>query len=73
MLNNPSVACLEKFSDAESLPLIDDNNLWSTLNISFGLDDSFDQPIDNMEYCHHHYCNNNHKVALDFVSFHKSS
>jgi hypothetical protein len=33
--------------NAEAPPFSDDDNLWNTFDITIGLDDSFDQPMDN--------------------------
>ena len=33
--------------DAEAPPFNDGDNLWNTFDITIGLDDSFDQPMDN--------------------------
>jgi hypothetical protein len=48
LLNNPTDARLGRYSWAESPPFSNDDHLWSTFDISVGLDDSFDQPSDDV-------------------------
>ena len=46
MINNPEQARLGKFSSADGIEFSDDSNLWSTFDITVGLDDVFEQPTD---------------------------
>ncbi len=46
MINNHAGARLGKFTDADCMPFSDDSNLWDTFDICVGLDDVFEQPID---------------------------
>jgi hypothetical protein len=47
MLKNQSGGNLGTLLDAEAPPFSNDDNLWNTFDITVGLDDSFDQPVDN--------------------------
>jgi hypothetical protein len=48
LLNNPTDARLGRYSCAESPPFSNYDYLWSTFDISVGLDDSFEQPSDDV-------------------------
>jgi hypothetical protein len=42
MMNNPVGAQVGRFTNAHALPNSEDDNLWSTFDISVGLDDGFE-------------------------------
>ena len=44
MINNPATAQLGKYPG--STPFSDDLNLWESFDITVGLDDVFEQPLD---------------------------
>jgi hypothetical protein len=48
MINNPARPCLGKFTDADCMPFSDDSHLWDTFDIRVGVDNVFEQPIDEV-------------------------
>jgi hypothetical protein len=42
MMNNPVGTQVGRFTNAHALPNSEDDNLWSTFDISVGLDDGFE-------------------------------
>jgi hypothetical protein len=44
MMNNPVGAQVGRFTNAHALPNSEDDNLWSTFDISVGHDDGFEVP-----------------------------
>jgi hypothetical protein len=46
MMDNPTAARLGNYPG--STPFSNDSNLWNTFDISVGLDDVFEQPIDDV-------------------------
>ena len=45
-------AHLGRYLCAKSIPFSNDNYLWSTFDVSVGLDDSFEQPSDDVVFSH---------------------
>jgi hypothetical protein len=48
LLINPTDARLHRFSSAKAVPFSNDNYLWRMFDISVGLYDSFDLPLDEI-------------------------
>ena len=46
MINNPELARLGSFHSADSMEFSNDSNLWSSFDVTVGLDDVFEQPTD---------------------------